>query len=67
MRNRAVNTAAHWIPSYSWYRVDDSRVKRVSDHLVREQQAFLLFYVRRDCAQALEQTEMQLAKSVVGH
>ncbi|KAA0174374.1 hypothetical protein FNF27_04167 [Cafeteria roenbergensis] len=62
-----VNTAAHWIPSYSWYRVDDSRVQRVSDHLVREQQAFLLFYVRRDCAQALEQTEMQLAKSVVGH
>jgi ubiquitin C-terminal hydrolase len=45
---------APWEPKYSWFRQDDHTVTRVDDATVQEEQAYLLFYVRKDTFKAMD-------------
>lgn len=61
--DEGVGVAAHWVPSYSWYKLDDQRVRPVSAAHVQGQQAYLLFYARRDAAAAMDREDMRRAKA----
>jgi hypothetical protein len=54
---------AMWRARYSWFRLDDSKVLRVREATVADQQAYMLLYVRRDCWREAEEEGILLNKA----
>lgn len=56
----------HWRPTYSWFRVDDDKVSSVPPHVVESQQAYLLFYARRDVLRASDELDLVEMRRMAG-